>query len=304
MCSNCSKSRTGTDADVKEALANLNRKYMDLADMVGRALEITSEEDAPRRAGEARAMRELLARIVGGERTGAGEFPECCLIGRESTIGTTTWFCTGVLVHPRIVLTAAHCCVPPVLPNVVAFNALDFDDLSEAEIVKVRRATVHPSYAQTDPLNDIAVLVLRTEAQTTPIPIATTEEFKAARRTTLVGFGRDDIFSTRGFGIQRKVTVEISRPSAADLDKFEQRFDFESDLEFLAGGSGFDSCNGDSGGPAYLEIDAKRRVAGLTSRATQGAKTPCGEGSVNTRVDVHRQFILDTMQASRIEGDL
>jgi endonuclease G len=302
MCSNCSK--TPTDHDVKEALININRKYTELAEMMDRALELTAEEDVPRRASEARAMRELLARIVGGERTSAGEFPECCLIGRESTIGTTDWFCTGVLVHPRIVITAAHCCVPPDMPNVVAFNALDYDNLDGSEIVKVRRAIVHPSYAQTDPLNDIAVLVLRTEARTASVPIATTKEFSAARRTTLVGFGRDDIFSTRGFGIQRKVTVGISKPSAKELDAFEQRFDYESDLEFLAGGSGFDSCNGDSGGPAYLDSTNGRRVLGLTSRATRGAKTPCGEGSVNTRVDVHRDFIIQTMRALKITGDL
>ena len=302
MCSNCS--RTPAETDVKDALLHMNRKYTELADMVGRSLEIASDEDAPGRAGEARAMRELLARIVGGERTRAGEFPECCLIGRESTIGTTTWFCTGVLVHPRVVLTAAHCCVPPITPNVVAFDALDFDDLSAAEIVQVRRATVHPSYTQSGQLNDIAVLVLRTDAHTSPVPIATTAELNAAPRTTLVGFGRDDIFSTRGFGIQRKVTVEIARPPAGKVDEFEQRFDYEADLEFLAGGSGFDSCNGDSGGPAYLEVAGGRRVAGLTSRATRGAQTPCGEGSVNTRVDVHLDFIRNTMRANNVTGNL
>lgn len=302
MCSHCSK--TPDDPEMRQVLAHLNRKYTELADMLGRTLEITAEDDAPRRAGEARAMAELLTRIVGGKPTAPGEFPECCLIGRESTIGTVSWFCTGVLVHPRVVLSAAHCVKSPVIPNVVALNAINFDRLDDAETVPVRRAVVHPSYVQTDPLNDIAVLVLRRGADTPPVPMATTEELRDARRTTLVGFGNDNVFSTRGFGIQRRVTVDIARHTGAALEKAEQQFEFESDLEFLAGGAGFDSCNGDSGGPAYIDVDDGRRVAGLTSRGIPDTVNPCGEGGLYTRVDVHRDFIGDVMRATGVRGDL
>src|ERR1041385_1084707 len=43
----------------------------------------------------------VIQRIVGGSPTIA--YPECCLIGARNPNGTTDWFCTGVLVHPRIV---------------------------------------------------------------------------------------------------------------------------------------------------------------------------------------------------------
>jgi endonuclease G len=83
----------------------------------------------------------------------------------------------------------------------------------------------------------------------------------------------------------------LRRDVADNLDAEESKYDYESDLEFVAGGKGYDSCNGDSGGPAYIIVDGVRKVAGLTSRATRGATTACGQGGIYTRVDVHLNFI-------------
>ncbi|HEV3049261.1 MAG TPA: serine protease [Longimicrobium sp.] len=303
MCSNCSK--LPAEEDLRAALANLSRKHTQMADLLNQTLELAIDEDVPQRAQRARELADFLARIVGGRPVKPGDFPECCLIGQESSIGTMSWFCTGVLVHPRVVLTAGHCVRPPSLaPNVVALNATNFNDLDGAEIVRVRRTAVHPRYLQTRPLNDLTVLILRADARTAPVPMASSEELARARRTQLVGFGNDDIKSTRGFGTKREVTVEIARPLPDELDEREQNWRFESDLEFVAGGAGYDSCNGDSGGPAYIEVDGARKVAGLTSRAIHGAVNDCGEGGVYTRVDVHRDFIRQTMVDNGISGDL
>ena len=72
----------------------------------------------------------------------------------------------------------------------------------------------------------------------------------------------------------------------------------------MAGGDGHDSCNGDSGGPAYILVDGGRKVAGLTSRATEGATNPCGEGGIYTRVDTQREFINGVMRAANISGNV
>jgi hypothetical protein len=52
--------------------------------------------------------------------------------------------------------------------------------------------------------------------------------------------------------MQREVTVDITnlrRSPTDDLDQADPNLEFESDREFTAGGGGFDSSNGDSGGP-------------------------------------------------------
>jgi endonuclease G len=252
-----------------------------------------------RRRESPRTVANAIARIVGGVPVPAGGFPECVLVGRRRFNGSISWFCTGVLVHPRIVLTAAHCMDPSQPANVVALNAIDQDDLSQAELIGVRRMVRHPRYPSTG-LHDIAVMILRRRSTIAPVRLATAAEVDSAQQTTLVGFGNDDVLSTRGFGIKRQVTVAITDPRPASDPDAEEVLGFEGDLEFVAGGAGFDSCNGDSGGPAYVDVAGERVVAGLTSRGTQTARNPCGDGGIYTRVDVHANFIRRVAANSNI----
>ena len=279
--------------DAEIAHKRLSQKYNELSEIVINYFSEAATPDRAVRIQSATHMAEMLKRIVGGTRVPDGAYPECCLVGSRNLNGTLQWFCTGVLVHPRIILTAGHC-YDPSYSYVVALNTTNQNSLSAAEIIPVKKAVPHSGYQQTHKLYDISVLVLSRPAQTIPVVIAASQEINVALSTTLVGFGNEDVNSTVGFGTKREVSVpvqSIRRTAADNLDADESRYDYESDLEFVAGGSGYDSCNGDSGGPAYVFIDGIRKLAGLTSRATKGAGTPCGEGGIYTRVDVHLNFI-------------
>lgn len=302
----CQGCRASEHFDAKLAFDNLAHQQARLGEVVAAFMsQAAVTTDRTGRAGNAIALAELTKRIIGGVPTEPSEFPECCLVGRSFSNGVERWGCTGVLVHPRVVLTAAHCHQPPdPIADVVALNTNDMDRMNQdSEIVSVRRSVSHPNYTRNGP-NDICVLILRRPAVTLPVQLASTAEIAAASNTTLVGFGNDDPASTRGFGLQRKVTVDfvsLRRSSTDDLDADEERFRFESDLEFVAGGEGFDSCNGDSGGPAYVMAGGTRRVAGLTSRATRIATVPCGQGGIYTRVDSNIDFVQRVMRDNDID---
>lgn len=295
-CANCTQVE---EPDIRFALANLSRKYTDLAEVMARYM--SEAELAPeRRSRSAQSVADRLARIVGGFETQPGDYPDCALIGHQYPNGTFTWFCTGVLVQPRVVLTAAHCYRDI---NVVALDAVNFQSLQNAEIIEARKVAVNPLWTQGVMGNDIAVVVLRQDAGVQPIPLATAADLAAASTTTLVGFGNNNTASTKGFGTQREVTVDIlhlRRTPEDDLNAAEHALGFESDLEFVAGGGGYDSCNGDSGGPAYISVLSGRKVAGLTSRGTLAATTPCGEGGIYTRVDTQQDFINKVLSDTSI----
>jgi endonuclease G len=301
-CGGCARAE---EPDLRAAVAHLSRKYTDLADVVTAYVAEAGLERGTRTL-HATSFAERLTRIVGGVETPPGKYPDCALIGQRSPNGTASWFCTGVLVHPRVVLTAAHCQDPADPVNVVALAAVDVRDLGSAEVIGVRRVRVSPDYPQTTG-HDISVLVLRRDATVPPVPLVDPGDIAGLGTTTLVGFGNDDLLSTRGFGRQREVTVDVThlrRGPEDDLDDAEQSLGFESDLEFTAGGEGFDSCNGDSGGPAYVDVGGVRKVLGLTSRATADATTPCGEGGIYTRVDTQRAFIRSVLADAGIAAEL
>ncbi len=239
----------------------------------------------------ARSTLDRLFRIVGGEPT--GDFPDCCCIGDGAT-----WFCSGVLIRPNVVLTAGHCGIR--IANVFV-GGTDLSDPGAAEILSVAQVERHPRYDENTQDNDITLLILDDAATTQSVELATSAELVAATQCTLVGFGYNDPSLAVGFGVKRRVTVPITqleKSPSDDLSSAAQTLGFRPSSEFVAGRKmlGMDTCNGDSGGPAYIVAGGAFKVAGLTSRATKDAAKRCGDGGIYVRPDFHLEtFIRPTL---------
>jgi hypothetical protein len=197
--------------------------------------------------------------IYGGDQVDPGEWPAVVAVA-------TGKLCTGTLVAPDLVLTAAHCFDPePAGAVQIHFG----DDLSSSGVVEAEDWGRHPDFCLPadcgEDIHDFAWVRLPSPVDVEPIlPITNQAEFdevmQVGHELWFVGFGEDD-----------DGTIGTKREVLSSLTSFN-----ESGREFRAGGDGKDTCYGDSGGPALVQLASGQwRLAGVISRGGE-----CGQGGI------------------------
>ncbi|MGZ3456630.1 MAG: S1 family peptidase [Polyangiales bacterium] len=209
--------------------------------------------------------------VVKGTRTSGDPSVVAILARRARCVEPDpTLLCTGTLVAPKVVLTAAHCLEAfgeEGAYEVVFGPSLDAPD---ARFVWVRRAKSHPGYVADTHENDVAVMELDEAGPSPPVLSAQTplDAIVVGATARVVGFGetRD---SAEPVGFKRTGDTTISKVS-------------EKDFEATPGPSM--SCSGDSGGPVFVRgVDGVEELAGVTVKGDPACKT----FAVALRVDAY-----------------
>jgi len=190
--------------------------------------------------------------------------------------------CSGTVISPTVVLTAAHCVSPATVGTGVDFFVLTAADLTDkahpSPKLAVKETHFDPAFDIKNVLNghDVAVVILA--APTTIKPIAWNGDAMPAGLTgqpaRLVGYGLNDSFGQKGAGIKRQVT--------AKLNSFDGNFVKTGSLVPWKG-----ICSGDSGGPVLMKFGAVEKVVGVNSFGI----IYCLSESSSTRVDTYKTFI-------------
>jgi len=229
--------------------------------------------------------------VIGGRPARSGEYESVgALVGR--------FLCSGTLIGPRIMLTAAHCI--DASASAPAARAIFGLTVGGGQEIGATDAVIHPSYAA-DGRNgaDIALVRLSTPLPNAPLALAPEAWIDAAAIGRIVGFGKSE--DNASGGEKRWADAPIvsarcddlttdGRPAAAAWGCLEGKELVAANL----GAPGADTCKGDSGGPFLVAnapvsddsvaIDMSAfALGGVTSRSVQSLST-CGVGGIYVRL--------------------
>jgi MYXO-CTERM domain-containing protein len=205
-------------------------------------------------------IEESTQEIIGGITDNA--HPYVVAVGDNQ--GGIDPFCTGTVISKRTVITAGHCFGGI---NRVFFGGNAF---SPTQTITVLQEIRFAGFSNQTLHNDLTILQLASDAPVQPAPLLRSTMANNATFIgpdyTFVGYGVNNGVNQTGFGTKRVVTFPIQAVGAANITSPANRtVDSIDATQFYYAFPNRNTCNGDSGGPAFFIQNKVETHAGVTS---------------------------------------
>lgn len=200
--------------------------------------------------------------------------------------------CTGTMISPNIIMTAAHCIAPGTANRVIDYSS------KPPTLIAPQQVAVHPLYdAQSIAAHrataDVALLRL-----SAPMPGKSAAPlgepripFSSVSRFTVVGIGSTIAGSESGVGTARAAPLAVAgQPGTLQVRLVDPQTQNKS--------AGMGACTGDSGAPAFEDQDGRSVVIGVVSWST-GANNSAGCGGLTgvTPLTLYRNWVVKTARS-------
>ncbi len=226
--------------------------------------------------------------VIGGAATPEGVYPGVGALLYDLGDGPEAG-CTGTLIAPTVVLTAAHCVDPQLGGDALLAFTLAHDTVrAPPAMVAIERKVQHAQFSLDNQLEpglgqwfDIGLVFLATPiTEVAPVLLPRPDhapDVVVDLDLAIVGYGRTSNASG-AVGVKHDATTKL-----VSLNAWE--------LQVAGGGGQPQNCHGDSGGPALAELDGAR-VVGVVSRSFDLSQT-CLAGGTDTRVDAYLTWMFE-----------
>ena len=204
--------------------------------------------------------------------------------------------CGGCYIGGRAFLTAAHCVDGISDPTKLSVKFNNYLRTGGGTVVKAKKVYIHPNYNRNTFDNDVAVICLEKK----PIKVRTMRLNDSAIRTNIgrkmsvIGYGRT---SERGplSDKPRQINIKVSTRENYPSEWITSQMFTASDVNDPGNpNDNEDSCQGDSGSPAFVYLKKKRqyRAVGIVSWGIGCAMD--GFPGVYSKVSSFRKWIIQT----------
>ena len=251
---------------------------------------------------------EETSKILGGVQAAPGAWPwiAALLYANDSNVYSAQ-FCSGVLIDKSWVLTAAHCVQGMSAQGIqVAVGAWDLTAFTGSR-APVKSIRIHPQFSSTSLYNDIALVELSVPSSIQPIALFSGESVDntppslLGKLVTVLGWGVAD--STTSW-YYPEILRQVSLPVVADSSCNDIYINPVLPSQFCAGyWEGKDACEGDSGGPAVVQVDGHWVHAGIVS-AGVSCQEYFGWYGKYTRTSAYLSFIRQYAPSVVVTGKI